>query len=353
MKLTKLIFPLFILLLWVKPVNAQFTEFRLSVFEPLPIVELGVFFNSNSLSGQPRVFQIDIAPQGLDVYMEGTFRWKENPSSPFVQVAKFKTTTFSSRTFFNNDIGNSDIRIESSETDESQITKLREYGKPVGEVEVVMELFTAAGTPAVGPFQNPQIYLIQFLNPAQTLSVILPLNFSVQEIGNINAMWSPVQGVSQYFVKARIKTATNISDIDILESGLPLIEDVAVGNQTTVNLRSLMSREPDFGDTIAFRVEARIPSPSGDISFFSDPVRFYINNPLGNNGQMALNTLMTLFSLFPSNVGNQLLAFFSQGQLSITGIEGDGGSMSMVQLEELLNSFLNNPDKLINISIQQ
>lgn len=353
MKLTKYFLPLFILLFWAKPSEAQITSYSLTVFEPLPIVELGVFFNSNSLSGQPRVFHVQMVPEGIPVYIVGRFKWKETPTSSFVEVASFRTNVFPSKSFFNNEIGNSDITIEESNTVSSEITKLREYGKPVGEVEMFFELYNATGSLIMGGFANPQTYKLAFLNPTQTLSVRLPMNFSVQEIGNILAEWDPVPGVLNYNVKARIKTSTNISDEDILESGLPLIENVSVGNQTTVNLRNLMSREPDFGDTIALRIEATIPSPGGDIRFFSNPIRFYINNPLGNDGQLALNRLMTLFSFFPNNVANQLMTFFSQGLLSITNIEGDGGSMSLIQLEELLNSLMSNPDRLINITVTQ
>lgn len=345
----------FLLLLFLSTlqvtVKGQITQFELSLFENYTAAELSTFLISNALTGQPRIFYIQIAPNNIDVFLEGEILWKENSNSAHEKLVSFKTKSFGSRSFFNDEIGTTEILIADSDVNKPALDRNRQvYGKPVGEYLMNVKLYL---TETAAQVSETRTGILTFLNPSQTLTIQLPFQNSVQDIGNIYVQWNELPGVEHYVINARIKRSSNYTDEDIITSGFPLVTNQNVGLVNGINLRSIMSREPEFGDEIVLQVSAFVPNPEGGIYLNSNLTRFKINNPLNPANQVLLHKLLNLFALFPVNNLSELLGDLNSNELKLTGIETDGGSITIEELEKILNGFYNNPDNLINISFRK
>lgn len=330
--------------------KAQIQQFELSVFENFSMTELSSFVFSNTLTGQPRIFHIHIAPNNVDVFLEGEISWKEESEGSFEKLASFKTKSFPSRSFFNDEIGTTEILIDDSEMNRNSINRIiQTYGKPVGEYKISMKLFNSlTQTPAAETKEK----VVTFLNPAQTLSIQFPLYNSVQDIGNMYIQWNEIPGAQYYLLNAKIKRDNNFTDEDIITAGLPLVDNKNVGLVSGTNLRNFMIREPSFGDEIVLQISAFIPNPGGGVLLNSSLTRFKILDPLKPQANIALQKLFNLFALFPNANMGFLVNEMSKGTIELEGIEGENGEMTAEQLESLLNQFTANHDKLINISFE-
>jgi hypothetical protein len=129
----------------VRPQNS----IQLLVMQDLNSLDLGSLLMTNDLSGQPRIFQLVIQtqPAGRQIYIAGKVNWQKDQSSPFQELVHFKTKPFSAHSLFNDEIGNSDIRIDNSDGDKNLGKDLAAKGKPTGIIEITISMFSESGIP--------------------------------------------------------------------------------------------------------------------------------------------------------------------------------------------------------------
>lgn len=301
----------------------------------------------NDLKGAPTIFKIVIAPEEIPVVLEGFFYWTDIGQTE-VLLAQFKTTTFSSRTITNQQLGDN-IRIASSEVNNTAIENNLRKGKPVGNYRLVLNLYDATGTTLInGPIQEQ----LEFTNPAQTLSFISPLMGEVYDQGTVIASWSSINGVNEYKILANKRTNANQTLEDILSSGNPLINNYSAGTATTVNLATILSRPWSPGDEIVVQVKAIVQSLGGSTTIFSDPISFAIRDP---NAVVQLQFANQLSNFLSSMQGlGSFTTLLQNGQVVISRIEDENGVvMTPAQVQQLLLMFQADPTKVISSTLVQ
>lgn len=328
---------------------AQQPTMVLTVFEPLPKVDLTAFLFSNDLKGSPRLMTIDIQPTGTMVRMRGNFEWQRAGENNYNRVYTFKTGAFSARSFSNQEIGTQDIRIEEEESVSSLIDENLRKGRPTGKYKIFLELLDQAGNPYSPPvIQEKEL---EFVNPTQTLSIIAPIEFFRYDMGNVTATWTEAIGATRYLVRAAKRLNPSQSPEEILSSSTPLIDNVDVGNVTSVNLRNILQREWNAGDEIAIQITAVVSGPGGGEQLQSNIVRFFIE-AAGSNPAAGINSLIAgLLQYFPSGaLPSELIRRISEGSIQITGFtDPDGNLIPMSEVTAILNYLSANPGALSNL----
>lgn len=348
MKTAKTFFILaFVLLLGAREVNAQLAFFDFTVNEPLPALDFAGFIVTNDLTNTPEVFRVIIQPEGVNVFLKGSMRWRDVGQTSFVDLVSFTTVPFASRTFTNRQLGTGDLRVQSSDVNSVAIENNLAKGKPVGEYELTLELYYANGT-----LFNTVQRRLTFFNPSQTLNLIQPLQGASFDPGTVIATWTSLTGVNSYKIRANVRTNPNQSLEDALAQGNPLINDKEVGSVTTVNLRTLLDREWQGGNEVVVQVFANIPGPGGGTNVFSPIVNFYINASSNASLQAQNTALQQLISQLPPAILNQLGPYLTNTNLQLTGIVREDGSMlSTTELTQILNYLQMNPESIVNITI--
>ncbi len=328
---------------------AQNPTMVLTVFEPLPKVDLTAFIFSNDLKGSPRLMTIDISPVGTMVRMRGTFDWQRANESNYNRVYSFKTRAFSARSFSNQEIGDQDIRIEEEESVSSLIDENLRKGRPTGKYKIFLELLDEAGNPYSPPVTQEKE--LEFVNPTQTLSILAPIEYFRYDMGNVTATWTEAIGATRYIVRAAKRINPGQSPEEILSSSTPLIDNVDVGNVTSINLRNILQREWSAGDEIAIQVTAVVDGPGGGEELKSPIVRFFIESA-GTNPAAGINSLIAgLLQYFPSGVlPPELIRRISEGSIQITGFtDPDGNLIQMAEVTAILSYLSSNPGSLSNL----
>lgn len=340
--------------------TAQIHTFRLNVFTPLPQLDFATFAVTNDLQGAPTVFSVEILPADELVIIEGSFEWKDVGEAGFTPFTSFKTRPFRSRTFFNNTLG-SEIRIESSTNNSNRITQALRKGKPTGNYILTLRLFKENGSPYIDPSTGQQFVTsasLEFLNPTQTLEILLPIPSTLQDVGQVIAKWTPVQGASKYFIKASLRRDNRTSLENALSSGQVMINNVEIpGNQTEVNLRNLLTGAEWFGgQEVVFQVTAFVEGPSGGQSIFSNLVNFYLKDANTMAYMTLVGNIVSVIQSLPGGVIPQsLINDFTSGALQITGIKRDDGSdMPISEVMALFNYLAQNPgERVVSATFNQ
>lgn len=333
--------------------TAQIHTFRLNVFTPLPQLDFATFAVTNDLQGAPTVFSVEILPADELVIIEGSFEWKDVGEAGFTPFTSFKTRPFRSRVFFNNTLG-SEIRIESSTNNSNRITQALRKGKPTGNYILTLKLFKENGSPYIDPSTGQQFVTsaaLEFLNPTQTLEILLPIPSTLQDVGQVIAKWTPVQGASKYFIKASLRRDNRTSLENALSSGQVMINNAEIpGNQTEVNLRNLLTGAEWFGgQEVVFQVTAFVEGPSGGQSIFSNLVNFYLKDANTMAYMTLVGNIVSVIQSLPGGVIPQsLINDFTSGALQITGIKRDDGSdMPISEVMALFNYLAQNPGERV------
>lgn len=343
---------------------AQINTFRLNVFTPLPQLDFATFAVSNDLQGAPAVFSVEILPPGERVVVEGIFEWKDVGESNFTPFTSFKTQPFTSRVFFNNTLG-SDIRIASSTTNSDRINQGIRKGKPTGNYRLILKLFRENGMPYINPTTGQQFVAdaeLEFLNPTQTLDILLPVPGTLQDVGQVIAKWTPIPGATKYTIKAALRRDHRTTLENALTSGQVLINNVEVPSstgqpQTEVNLVNLLSGAQWFGgQEVVFQVTAFIQGPSGGQTIFSNISNFYLKDANTMAYMTLVGNMATILQSLPSGViPANLLGDFTSGTLQITGIKReDGSDMPISEVMALFNYLAQNPgERVVGVTFNQ
>ncbi len=350
-KFTGLFLHLFLSLLLFFP-KEQLAQFNvdLIVFEPLPEIDFAAFASVNDLAGAPRISQVTMNPQGQTVVATVGIDWKKPGESSFRYLFSFTTEPFSARSFFNNEVGNSDIRIDDSDANDDLTDELLKIGKPNGSFII---------TVIIKDENNVELdrdeKRLDFTNPAQTLTIRSPDIGSIQDIGGVLAEWDEVIGASSYKIRANIRRNANQSLEEALNTGNPIIDDKDVGLVTSVNLRNYLDREWLPGQEIVLQVSAQIPGPGGGDELFSQPVNFFFNNANDPQQEQIQNLLTNLFQNLGDSQSGGLLSLIQSGDIDFSDVritDEDGKILSISELQSLINYLQTNPDALINLSFQ-
>jgi hypothetical protein len=324
----------------------QFTV-DLQVFEPLPEISFGAFMIINNLSGAPRIFSVRIDPKGEPVKLEGMIKWKKNQNSNFEVLYRFLTNTFLSRDLSNTEIGNSDITIESDETNSALRDQALDRGKPTGSYLLEVKVISADGS--VLALDSKELI---FLNPSQSLTIRSPRTGSTHNVGSVLAEWDQVIGAANYNVRANVRSSGSQSLEEAMESGNPLIDSKDVGLSTVVNLRELLDREWLMGQEIVFQVSAEVPGPDGGSELYSDIVNFYLDDPESPYSTKLNNNIISILESLPSELRHdtELLEKLANGDVEIVEIiKEDGTKLTRPEIDELVSYLRANPDAIISL----
>ncbi|MDZ7765308.1 MAG: hypothetical protein U5K00_12905 [Melioribacteraceae bacterium] len=340
----KLLFVLFLSAQFVF-VTAQ-TNYTLDLqVTQVAAMDFAPFLFSNDLSGAPRIFAVTISPEEGDVKIRGELFWKKDQNSGFEWMMTFRTRTFTARSFFNTDLG-STIRMGRNETDSDLIDENRKRGKPSGEYRLDLYLLDV---------NNNQLAFDQeffeFSNPAQTISIRLPQSGSIENIGGVLAEWDFLEGIQYYQILANVREDRSQSLEDALESGDPLINSVNVGLSTSVNLRTILTREWLPGQEVVLQVSALPVGGNPNELIKSDIVNFYLDDPANPTNERTSEELQALLQTLHDNLGSELLDRLLNGDANITDIvdEETGLSLSPDEIQALIAYLKENPDNLIKI----
>jgi len=348
MKKVFILFSFLILAITINTTKAQDITVDLVVFEPLPVIDFAAFAVANNLSGAPRIIQISILPQGQIVTVEGSIDWKRPESGQYENLFSFESYPFTSRTIFNDDIGNTDIKIKSSSSNKSAAEDNIKKGKPTGSYRLSIVVRDANGRTVSDQAE------LNFLNPAQTLTIRTPEPGSSQNIGGVLAEWDDVQGVTNYSIRANNRTNINQSLEEALKSGNPIINDKNVGAVTSVNLRELLDREWLPGQEIVFQVTANISGPGGGTKLYSNIVNFTFD--MGSTGNQELSDgLINLFQGL-GDEASEILSLLQNGEINLEDVTitfGDGQVMSLPEFQNLMIYLESNPDAIISVKYNQ
>ncbi|MCX6171073.1 MAG: hypothetical protein NTX65_17195 [Ignavibacteriales bacterium] len=323
--------------------RAQTPQISLEVFQDLSTVDLGAFLISNDLSGQPRIFQITIIPEGKNVVVQGQVNWKMDLTSGFREIFNFKTKVFKARSFTNADVGNSDIQLQSVNGDKTLAEELAKRGKPTGVIRISLQLYDDRGN-FLNQLPPPGYRDFDFFNPAQTISILSPQNESSYDVGNVQAQWTPVAGATSYIIRACILPEGSSSLEDALNSGDPLIKDRDVGVANVINLSTILDRQWVGGQRIVLSVSAYISGPGGGTLLKSSPVTFLLDKS-GDNRSDAANInpdLIRLANLISNQVNQEFVAKLSSGNISMDQIQITDENDRAITLSDFLQilSFL-------------
>jgi len=345
----------FLFFLFASLAYGQVNFFDFTIFEPLPSVDIGAFMTINGLQNNQKIFLVTISGSGM-VELNGLIEWKDVNASSFKSIYQFTTKPFAARNFYNTDIGNSSISIGEKSSDSDALKELTNKGKPVGEFRFTLKLLKADGS-LYTEIPQPAPKTISFLNPAQTITILSPAENSVQDAGNVIAIWTPVAGATEYTIKAGIRTSSSQSFEEALSSGSPLINNKSAGNVTSHDLRSLLDREWTAGQEIVMQVTAIIPGPSGGQTLLSNIVNFSLNsNNLdstkpGTTGSAFNHNNPLKLQLMNINNGNLRQALAASGKI-LKIIGPDGSELSAADLDAILKYLQENPESIIEITTE-
>lgn len=341
-------FWILLLLILAKPVSGQLTHYDLVIMEPLPTINFGSIAINNNLEGQPKIFIVEMLPHGTDVYLEGNLEWRKiGGDRQFHFIYSFKTAPFLSHNVYNDELGNT-IQIVDDQTDDDLINENLDKGKPTGTYRLTIAAYDVRGN-----LLGTDTELLEFLNPAQTLEILLPLEGSMQDAGNVVAQWNPVVGATDYTVRANVRKFPSQSLEEALNSGLPLIDNKNVGNVTSANLRELLDREWLPGQEIVLQVSANIGGPDGGYEYFSNVVNFTINDLSPGSTQELLEALRSLLQQHPDLLDEDTVKDILKGSIPIESILSEtGASFSVEQAVTLVRTLSSNPELVIGIGFE-
>ncbi|MCL6098862.1 MAG: hypothetical protein M1391_09840, partial [Bacteroidetes bacterium] len=185
-------FVTFLFLLPLTSFQAQPYKIDLIVFQDLNTIDFAAFSFANNLRGAPRIFQVVITPEGQDVIVQGEVDWQRDENSGSDRLVTFTTEKFRARSFFNDEIGTSDIRFATVDGNKSLAEDLLKKGKPTGKFTINLELLDSNSN----LLDRAEPKVLSFLNPAQTITIISPIEGSTNDVGNVQTQWTAVTGAT-------------------------------------------------------------------------------------------------------------------------------------------------------------
>ncbi|MCK9281158.1 MAG: hypothetical protein M0P71_11090 [Melioribacteraceae bacterium] len=333
---------------------SQKTAIELYVFDASQL-DLSAFIFDNNLSNQQRILQVDIIPAGEKVVLEGIISWKENLNSNFVEVATFKTNSFISRSFFNDEIGNSEIHVDEKSTNSSIVNKIRNIGKPTGQVQIKLRVFDEKNT-----FLSDTYKTLTFENPSQTIEITAPFPGDELNPLDFQISWSEVQGAEYYLIKASYKLDENQSDEAALNSGTLVINNFNAGNRLTISTSepNVLQRELLEGSRFVIQVTAHITGPGGGNDIYSKIVPVSIQSLTGNPGSGIQNNALNeinefinkMTDILPTPIMNDLRnSVKDKNSLQIFEVvDEDGNTKTLIEASEFIKQ-LKKDGKIISV----
>ena len=299
--------------------NAQTPTIQLEIFPGLNTIDFAAFAFTNGLTGAPRIFHVIIIPAGRRIIISGQIEWKKDETTGFAELANFMTVPFLSRSFYNDEIGNADIKIASSNYNSKLKDDMFSLGKPTGVYHITLNLLDAQTSQLLG---TPAEKELSFLNPAQTISIQFPVENGTYDMGNVQAIWTPVQGAASYKIRANVMPAGSSSPEDALSGSNPLINDRDVGIVNVANLGSLLDRQWVAGQRIVLSVTAVIGGPGGGTLLPSPPITFHLSSSrtVANNPTVDPN-LVRLAVLITGLVNQNFIDKLLDGEITVENIQ--------------------------------
>jgi len=344
-----LLFVLFAVLL-SSSVSAQLiTNFDIQIFTPLPELDLGALSMANDLSGAPKVFQISILPLNVDVILEGEITWTDIGKTSALKLFDFKTRAFKSRSFYNTDLGSTDIRIARTNSNNTVINEIIKKGKPTGRFDINLTLTDPQGGKRIATG------FVEFINPTQSFTILTPSPYAEVQLGNIVVSWIQVPGSDRYKIKVNKRTNSNQSLENALASPSPFIVDEISKEKTSVRLSDLKSRRPlEDGYEYVLQVTAVLRLPSGDKELPSEIINFRIAGLNDARDNSIKNSLMSISQSLPGISGSTLINLLSDKNLRINRLlDENGNPISEDQLRNLLNYLNANPSQVVSVQFNQ
>ncbi len=328
-------------------VNAQEPYIKFNIFEPFTATEFGSIIVAQELSNIPRLFSLEIEPEGKTVWVDVVVNWKKPGKNNFEQLFKFNTKPFIAKTIYNDEM---DTYIEIEYTkNEGLIEDNILLGKPAGNYEIYVQLHNKNGTVIATDFKE-----LEFLNPAQTLTIQSPVAEENYDAVNVLASWDDVVGVEEYFIKANVRKNNFQSLDEALNSGNPLIREKSVGSQTTVNLRDYLDKEWLPGEEIVFQVYGSLSGPGQSLKLYSQIVNFYLRDDLNFGLDESTQPLEALAETITSPDERNVLFNFLSGEYGdILNVSVDGKYITSEELLEILNSLKLNPDRIVRVEFKE
>ncbi|MCF6270771.1 MAG: hypothetical protein L3J41_13735 [Melioribacteraceae bacterium] len=333
----------------------------LNVFQPLPEVSFAAFLTNPFLESTPRILQVIMVPQDRMVIVQGSILWRKVDESSFNELLSYTTKPFTSRNFYNDDFSSIDgIEIEESNSNEDLLQENLRQGKPTGTYKIIIKVFDSNME-----FQSDATEDLDFLNPAQTLSIIQPSAEDQLDVAGILLTWTDVLGVADFIVKANIRSSKLESLEEALQKGNPIVDNASVGTKTSVNLREILDRELVGGEEIVVQVRGVVPGPGGPTIIYSDIINFYLNSsgsPVVDKGVEDFETLIitVIDDMKQQGEGESeaaerlqnLLSDLQNGNINFNDIrikfEG-GRQLTYAEFQEILDYLRRNPDVLTNL----
>jgi len=191
----------------------------------------------------------------------------------------------------------------------------------------------------------------EFSNPAQTLSLNSPLPGATENIGGVLAQWTELEGVQYYQVLANVRSENTQSLEEALTSGDPLINNVQVGLVTSIDLRTILTREWLPGQEIVIQVSALPVGGSNADIIRSNIVNFFLDDPSNPFKNQASNNFRQMLQTITDGLGSDLLNRLLSGDVLISEIswEDTGLPMTQEEIQALLDYLRQHPENLINI----
>lgn len=322
----------------------------------LSSLDPGAFLLTNNVSGQPRIFSVTIitSPAGKPVYIEGVIKWKENLNASYQELLNFTTEPFPARSYFNDELGASDIKVRNVNTNSNLASDLASRGKPVGQFEINLRLYNSEGT--LIATTNPPLILL-FLNPTAptiNLPVYTPSTPSVEfTVGNIQVSWSNVDGVIGYKVKV-CEMSPGQSLQEALSSGDPVV-DANVGFQTSINLINFKKREFLENKNYAIKVTAVVFTSGRESELDSEPRAFTIKGTAVGNPAEVNPDIKTLAEfLAQRNVDTILINALNNGEITVDQIEITNENDVPINFSDFMTNILTplktNPEKIVSVN---
>ncbi|MBE2280955.1 MAG: hypothetical protein IAE91_11230 [Ignavibacteriaceae bacterium] len=343
---------LIITMLFFSFVSYSQTQVRISIFGDLGAITLPSIIPANGLQGSPRLFSVDIVPTGEQVIVEARFEWRRPQETNFNFVYRMKTEPLTSRLFYNDEIGNDDIRIAEDESNKPIIDENLAKGNPSGTYRIQILVYRPDGTP--WGFDQQEV---TFTNPAQNFEIIYPRNLQTVPEQSIFANWTGIQGASEYIIRAcKVPDGADVQNASVLITALnsdaTFITNRSVGASTNVDLRSIMEVVWNPGDVIVWQVKAQIPGPGGGTLVTTTPEVFKILGSSPNTGVAQL--LASLLAFFPpEKIDPRIYTALGSGNIGFSGfVNEDGSPIPIGELLSLLSYLLGNPDELSSINLR-
>lgn len=341
--------------------SAQNVSVEMTVFKPLPEVSFTAFLTTKGLENTPRIFQIAINPIGEEVIVKGSIQWRKVDESSFNEILNFTTKPFLSRIFYNDDLSSiNGIELENSDSNDDLIQENLTKGKPTGTYRISVEVFDK------NMKSQSRSEEINFLNPAQTLSILQPSIGDELDLAGILVTWTATKGVAEYIVKANTRSSKMESLEESLQKGNPIVNNVSVGIKRSINLRGILERELVGGEEIVVQVRALVPGPGGPTVIYSDVVNFKIrgaSSSATDKGVQEFKTLITgvLDDMQTNGDGSSeayekltnLLNDIENGNINFNDIKiktANGRQLSYAEFQQILQYLRQNPGLLTNLS---